>query len=324
MAKYLDDQGLRHFWQLLKQMLTGKVDKVEGKGLSANDFTDAYRSKLDGIGDGANQYVHPSHTANTGKPITNQTPGFGETFTISQISNDNLGHVTGQTDRTVKIPGNAMAGATASKAGKTGLVPEPQAGDQNKFLNGKGEWATVVTQDKNVEVVLSRTKKAYLLGTTTEPTSTAASTTAVADTGVYLDVDAGSLVASKFSGTGTGLTALDAGNISRGTIDSARLPAASATAQGAMSANDKKKLDAFGSADTYALKSEITSVYRHKGSVQSETDLPKSNNTVGDVYNVIDTGMNYVFLGNSKWDALGSIFSVDPIPNRDIDTILNS
>lgn len=33
----------------LVQTVAGKVDKVEGKGLSANDFTDAYKAMLDGI-----------------------------------------------------------------------------------------------------------------------------------------------------------------------------------------------------------------------------------------------------------------------------------
>lgn len=33
--------------------LGGKVDKVSGKGLSVNDFTDAYKTKLDGIAEGA-------------------------------------------------------------------------------------------------------------------------------------------------------------------------------------------------------------------------------------------------------------------------------
>ena len=51
--------------------LAGKVDKVSGKGLSQNDFTDAYKSKLTGIEAGANKYVLPaggvgsSHLANT-------------------------------------------------------------------------------------------------------------------------------------------------------------------------------------------------------------------------------------------------------------------
>lgn len=36
-----------------------KVDKVDGKGLSQNDFTNAYKSKLDSIENGANKYVLP-------------------------------------------------------------------------------------------------------------------------------------------------------------------------------------------------------------------------------------------------------------------------
>lgn len=36
---------------------SGKVDKVEGKGLSSNDFTDAYKTKLDGIAAQANKTI---------------------------------------------------------------------------------------------------------------------------------------------------------------------------------------------------------------------------------------------------------------------------
>lgn len=39
--------------------LAGKVDKVSGKGLSTNDFTNVYKNKLDGIEEGANKYIHP-------------------------------------------------------------------------------------------------------------------------------------------------------------------------------------------------------------------------------------------------------------------------
>lgn len=42
---------------------SGKVDKVEGKELSSNDFTDAYKTKLDGIATRANKYVLPTATA---------------------------------------------------------------------------------------------------------------------------------------------------------------------------------------------------------------------------------------------------------------------
>lgn len=42
---------------------SGKVDKVEGKELSSNDFTDAYKTKLGGIAAQANKYVLPTATA---------------------------------------------------------------------------------------------------------------------------------------------------------------------------------------------------------------------------------------------------------------------
>lgn len=56
-----------------------------------------------------------------------------------------------------------MKGATAAANGATGLVPTPQAGDQNKFLKGDGSWASpviasdsdVFTTNQNSELTLS-------------------------------------------------------------------------------------------------------------------------------------------------------------------------
>lgn len=49
-------------------------------------------------------------------------------------------------------------------------------------------------------------------------------------------------------------------------------------------------------------RSEISSVYKFKGSVATYNDLP-AGATVGDVYNVTDTGANYAWDG-SAWDKL--------------------
>lgn len=46
---------------------------------------------------------HQTYNSFTGKPTSNQTPGFGNTFTIQQISQSTSGQVSG-TDRTVTIP----------------------------------------------------------------------------------------------------------------------------------------------------------------------------------------------------------------------------
>ena len=58
--------------------------------------------------------AHRTYTAFTGKPAANATPGFGESFTISQIAQSTTGQVSG-TDRTVTIP--ALPTASTSVAG---------------------------------------------------------------------------------------------------------------------------------------------------------------------------------------------------------------
>lgn len=57
---------------VLKEMLDGKVDKVSGKGLSTNDFTAAYKTKLDGIATGANKITVDSTLSTTStNPVQN-------------------------------------------------------------------------------------------------------------------------------------------------------------------------------------------------------------------------------------------------------------
>lgn len=54
-----------------------------------------------------------------------------------------------------------------------------------------------------------------------------------------------------------------------------------------------------------AISSAVTSAYKYKGSVATIQDLPSSGQTVGDVYDVQATGVNYAWNGTT-WDALGS------------------
>lgn len=78
----------------------------------------------------------------------------------------------------------------------------------------------------------------------------------------------------------------------------------------------------------YALKSDITSVYRYKGSVATYAELPADGLTVGDVYNVetadaahgVRAGDNLAWNGTA-WDNLAGIFTMDSIPTSDIDAL---
>lgn len=79
-----NDQSAR-----IKALESGKVDKVEGKELSSNDFTDAYKTKLDGIAAQANKYVLPAATASAlgGVKIgSNITLANGGTISITKAN----------------------------------------------------------------------------------------------------------------------------------------------------------------------------------------------------------------------------------------------
>ena len=80
MAKYLDIDGLTYLWSQIKSKLATKVDKVDGKGLSTNDYTTTEKSKLAGIAASANNYTHPTSGVTKG--------------TYSIVTVDANGHVT--------------------------------------------------------------------------------------------------------------------------------------------------------------------------------------------------------------------------------------
>lgn len=164
MSKYLDTNGLLYVWAKIKAQLSGKVDAVEGKGLSANDYTDGDKAKLAGL-----------------------TP-----YTLPTASAETLGGV--------KI--------------------------------------------------------------------------------------------------GAGLTVVD------GVL--AAKPAA---------------WDEISGKPAVALKSDITGLYKYKGSVALAADLPGEGNAAGDVWNVEATGMNYAWDGEA-WDALGGMFEIDAITNAEIDALM--
>lgn len=77
--EFLSYNGLLYFCQKIKALLAGKVDKIDGKGLSTNDYTTAEKNKLAGVADGANKYSLPTATSSvlggvkTGANITNNS-----------------------------------------------------------------------------------------------------------------------------------------------------------------------------------------------------------------------------------------------------------
>lgn len=124
---FLNYDGLLYFWQKIKALLAGKVDKIDGKGLSTNDFTTAEKNKLAGL----KNYTHPTTSGNK------HIPAGGSANQILGWSADGTAKWVNEKDTTYSV----MSGATVDADGKSGLVPSPTKGAQ-RWLDSTGAWTT--------------------------------------------------------------------------------------------------------------------------------------------------------------------------------------
>ena len=188
-----------------------------------------------------------------------------------------------------------MTPASTTETGKAGLVPAPTAGSPDRYLRSDGTWS-----------VPPDTKYAAMKGATGSAGGTAG----------LVPAPAAGQQARFLRADGTWQTPANT------TYNDA-----TQSAHGLMSSADKKKLDAFGSAADYAKKTDIADVYKYKGTVTTESELPKSP-ARGDVYNIEaassygNEGMNVAWNGTA-WDSLGSVFKVETISNTEIDAMFN-
>lgn len=90
--------------------VNNKVDKVDGKGLSTEDYTTDEKNKLSGI----------------------------DKDLLDKLGESTEGNLTFNGD---EINVAQMTGATVDKDGTSGTVPAPKVSDKDKFLRGDGTWA---------------------------------------------------------------------------------------------------------------------------------------------------------------------------------------
>lgn len=94
MAKYLDENGLLYYDGKIKGRLANKVDKVDGKGLSTNDYTDDDKTKLTNIASGAQVNVIESVSVNgTPQTVTNKSIDITMPTDTGDLTN-NAGYIT--------------------------------------------------------------------------------------------------------------------------------------------------------------------------------------------------------------------------------------
>ena len=92
--QYIGSEGPYYTKSETDSLLNDKVDKVEGKGLSENDFTDALKTKLDGIESGAQvNKIETIKVNGSSQTITSKSVDISVPTKTSQISNDS-GYIT--------------------------------------------------------------------------------------------------------------------------------------------------------------------------------------------------------------------------------------
>lgn len=119
----LNKTGLARLWQHIVARLGTKVDKVEGKGLSTNDYTTAEKDKLAGIATGAtNVVVDEALNASSTNAVANSAVAGALDDLSSRVGETSVGDqiaaYAAPLDHTHNYAGAATPGGAANEAAK--------------------------------------------------------------------------------------------------------------------------------------------------------------------------------------------------------------
>lgn len=147
----LDKTGLTRFWQHIVARLGTKVDKVEGKGLSTNDFTTEEKNKLAAIENEATKTIVDSTLSfSSSNPvqntvITNIIDDINNRLGYSPVS-DQIASYAAPISHTHNYAGSSSAGGAATSAEKLATARTiTLSGDINGSAQFDGSENTTIT-----------------------------------------------------------------------------------------------------------------------------------------------------------------------------------
>ena len=164
----LNKTGLTRFWQHIVARLGTKVDKVEGKGLSTNDFTTEEKNKLAAIENEATRtIVDDALNTSSTNPVQNATVASA----INDINNrlgessisDQIAAYAAPISHTHNYAGSSSAGGAATSAEKltaTRAITLSGAVNGTASFDGSGDAniQTVFPQDITITGTITANK----------------------------------------------------------------------------------------------------------------------------------------------------------------------
>ena len=272
-------------------LLDLRVMKENGMGLSTNDFTTELKDKLTAIEDAAQvNKIEEIKTADgvaltiTDKSVTLPAATAAvDAYTKAQSDDKYVAKETGKT-----LTSNDFTGELKTKL-------EGVANNANK--NVQADWNEADTDSdafiKNKPVIPAGSVLYDATGTHTDGSMTQKVITEELNKKVD-KVD------------GKGLSTNDFTNELKDKLNAVNEKGEANVLNGIKTAdgNELTIADKKITLPNFALKSDISSVYKVKGSKANKTELDGIvDKEVGDVYNLADTGVNYVWTG-TEWDSL--------------------
>ena len=331
--KFLDNlTGLPTLWAAIGNKF---VAKEEGKVLSSNDFTDALKGKLDGIAEGAevNQNAFSTIVADS-----TSISADAKTDTVTFKPGANVQITSSGKEITIAATDTTYSNATTSTAGlmsgadKTKLdgieegaqvnqnaFAQITVGDTNVVADAASDAVTLIASS-NVQiaadaeqgtVTFSATDTTYQEATTSQAGLMSAADKAALDNLTAHHGDENVIEIVKVNGV-----ALEVGE-----DKSVDVTVPTAVSQ---LTNDSQFQTL--SQVQQAISQAVTSAYIYKGSVDTEAELPKSEQKVGDVYNIVaassygPAGMNVAWNGTA-WDALGASVTIEAMTAQEVNEI---
>ena len=313
---YLDKTGLALVWEKIKNALSGKVDKVDGKGLSTNDYTSDEKTKLANVATGAQVNVLEGIQKNgTDVTITNKIANISVPTATSDLTNDS-GFITSS-----DIPEGAAASTTTPNMDGTAAV-----GTELAFARGDHVHPT-------------DTSRASASSVTTLSGRVDDLETAVGSGG---SVD--SKIASAIQGLDSSIAATSNQAIASVTITDGKITASTKATiptktsdltndsnfatTSAIPTNNNQLTNGAGyqtaSDVSSAINTALTSAMTYKGTKATVAALPSTGNKVGDLWHVTADGGEYAWDG-TDWQELGSVIDLsDYVEDTDLVAITST
>ena len=279
---YLDKTGLALVWEKIKNQLLGKVDKIDGKGLSSNDYTSNEKSKLANIASGAQVNTLEGIQKNgIDVTITNKIANIEIPINTSELFNDS-GFIT-----TSDIPQGAAASTTVPKMNGTATT-----GMELAFARGDHVHP--------VDTSRASANDVNALSGRVDSLETAIGTGGSVDdkiTAAVQNLDSFIIEAPN--------QAISAITIADGKItESSKIVVPTNTNQLINGAGYQTASDV-----NSAISSALSSAMVYKGTKAEISDLPSSGNKAGDLWHVTADGGEYAWSGTS-WEELGSVLDL--------------